>query len=330
VAISAETVAAQTLRCVGEALRALQAGVTSIRCAGDGNFVDGAVKAFFERGAVIGPRVVPCGYYMTTTAGHGVPEDEAILALDGPEAWRNAIRRNIRHGAEHIKVNMSGGIWGPAWDDIEAIFQSDDELEAIFGTCRQRNMPVMAHAAGAKSARRAAELGAKSIEHGYTLDEAAVEAMAANGTMFVPTLAMSQLSAGLAEDRYETGFLAGYYLPPAIKAKALNVAERARWGFEAARKAGITIAAGSDTNPIAEGARFEVVLMVRCGMTPREALLAATHAAADLAGYGDVTGSIAEGREADLVALGSDPLADIYAIRDIRGVWRAGARVQRT
>ena len=326
VTLGASTPAGENLRSVEEAVAALHAGITGIRGAGDGRYVDCAAKELFERGLILGPRVVPCGFYMTTTAGHGMPEDEPILALDGPDAWRNAIRENIRHGAEHIKINMSGGIWGPGWDDIEAIFQSEDELEAIFSTCKQRGMPVMAHAAGARSAQRAAELGARSIEHGYTLDEAAIAAMARAGTVFVPTLAMSQLSAGLAVDEYEKSFLGGYELPPDIKAKALGVAERARWGFDAARKAGVTIAAGSDTNPIAEGARFEVVLLVRCGMTPREALIAATKTAAELAGHGDATGEIAVGKAADLVAVGRNPLEDVYAIRDVRGVWRNGRR----
>jgi imidazolonepropionase-like amidohydrolase len=237
------------------------------------------------------------------------------------------VRDNIRHGAEVIKINMSGGIWGPAWDTIEDAFHAEDELEAVFATAHQRGLPVMAHAAGARSAKLAVKWGARSIEHGYALDEEAIEAMALAGTVFVPTLAMSQLSAGLAHDQYEKEYLRGSVIPPAILEKALAVAERAQWGFRKALAAGITISCGSDTNPLAEGAKLELALLVRHGMTPRQALLAATRIAADLCGHGADSGAIAEGMAADLLAVEGDPLEDIYAVRNVRAVWRLGVRV---
>src|SRR5207249_1182594 len=119
-------------------------------------------------------------------------------------------------GAEVIKINMSGGIWGPAWDNIHTVFQAEDELQAVFETARQRGFPVMAHAAGAASAKAAARMGARSIEHGYALDEDAIEAMAKAKVTFVPTLAMSQLSAGLARDQYEKEYMGGFEIPPEI------------------------------------------------------------------------------------------------------------------
>jgi len=323
-----ETVAARTLRGVGGAVKAVRAGITGLRSAGEADYIDVAAKDFFAKGDVIGPRIVPAGHFLTATAGH-ITQNPIALALDGPVAFRKAVRDNIRHGAEHIKINMSGGIWGPGWDDIHVTFQAQDELEAVFHTARQRGFPVMAHAAGASSAKLAARMGAKSIEHGYALDEEAVEAMALAGVIFVPTLAISQLSAGLARDEFEKTYLAvsGFVIPPEILEKAQGVAARAEWGFREARKAGITIACGSDMNPIAEAAKLELALMVRFGMTPREALLAATRVSADLAGYGVTTGSIEVGKDADLLAVEGNPLDDIYAIRRVRAVWRAGARV---
>jgi imidazolonepropionase-like amidohydrolase len=320
-----ETVVQRTFRCIGAAVNAVRAGITGLRSAGENEYIDSAAKGFFERGTLVGPRIVPSGYFLTTTAGH-ITDNPVVLALDGPIAFRKAVRENIRHGAEVIKINMSGGIWGPGWDNIHAAFHADDELEAVFGTAKQRGFPVMAHAAGAASAKLAARWGAKSIEHGYALDEEAIGMMKEAGTVFVPTLAMSQLSAALAEDEFEKDYMqrTGFVIPEDIRQKALGVAEQARWGFDAARKAGIPIACGSDMNPVAEGAKLEVALMVRCGMTPREALIAATTTSADLAGHGDRTGSIEVGKDADLVAVETDPLADIYSVRRVKRVWRAG------
>ena len=323
-----ETTAGRTARCIGAAVNAVRAGITGMRSAGESEYIDCAAKRLFESGAVVGPHIVPSGYFLTTTGGH-ITNDPVAKALDGPVEFRRAVRDNIRHGAEVIKINMSGGIWGPAWDNIHVAFEAEDEIEAVFATAKQRGLPVMAHAAGAASAKLAARHGAHSIEHGYALDHEAIEAMAKAGVVFVPTLAMSQLSAGLARDEYEKAYMqeTGWEIPPAILLKALGVAERAEWGFQEARKAGITIACGSDMNPLAEGAKLELALLVRCGMTPREALIAATRTAAELAGCGEATGSIVVGKDAALMAVETDPLADIYSVRRVRAVWRRGQRV---
>lgn len=321
-----ETTAQRTLRCIGAAVRAVRAGIVGIRSAGESEYIDCAAKQFFAGGMLIGPRIVPAGYFLTTTAGH-ITDDPVARPLDGPDAFRRAVRDNIRHGAEVIKVNLSGGIWGPTWDNIHTVFYQRDELQAVFDTARGRGFPVMVHAAGAPSAMLAAEFGATSIEHGYALDEPAIEAMARAGVVFVPTLAMSQLSAGLGHDEYEREYLKGYEIPPSILDKALTVAERAEWGFKAARSAGITIACGSDMNPLAEGAKLELALLVRFGMTPAEALIAATKTSSRLAGYGNDTGVIELGKSADLLAVDGNPLEDIYAVRRVRGVWREGRRV---
>ena len=323
-----ETVVQRTFRCIAAGVTAVRAGITGIRSAGENEYIDCAAKDFFAKGPVIGPRVVPAGYFLTTPAGH-ITDDPVVLALDGAVAFRKAVRENIRHGAEVIKINMSGGIWGPGWDDIHAVFHTNDELEAVFATAKQRGFPVMAHAAAAASAKLAARWGAKSIEHGYALDEEAIAMMKEAGTVFVPTLAMSQLSAGLARDEHEKAYMkaTGWVVPPDILAKAGGVAERAEWGFKEARKAGIPIACGSDMNPVAEGAKLEVALMVQFGMTPREALIAASQTSAELSGYGAVTGSINEGKDADLVAVEVNPLEDIYAVRRVKAVWRGGHRV---
>lgn len=323
-----ETVVQRTFRCLGGALRGLRAGVTGLRGAGDPDYVDSELKALFARGEIVGPRIVPSGHALTTTGGHET-DNPAVRVADGPDGYRKAVRDNIRNGAEHIKVIMSGGIWGPAWDDIFSVFHADDELAAIFGTATPRGFPVMAHTGSAGPAKLAVRHGARSIEHGYALDDEVLGMMKEAGTYFVPTLSMSQLSAAYAFDEYEKAYLddGSDPVPPVVLEKARGVAERAKWGFQTAHRMGIRIACGSDMNRMAEGAKLELAWMVRFGMTPREALLAATRTAAELTGYGDVTGAIEPGKEADLLAVEGNPLEDIYAVRRVRGVWRAGHRV---
>lgn len=322
-----ETLAGRTLHALDELAGAARAGITSVRSAGEHEYIDCAARDFFARGVVVGPRVVPAGWYLTTTAGHGEETDPGVRCCDGPVAWQVAVRDNIRHGAEVIKVNLSGGLWGPAWDNILSFFQSEDELQAAFETAKQRGLPVMAHATNPAAVKAAVRMGVRSIEHGYVLDEESVVAMKDAGTVFVPTLTFSQLAGGVARDEYERAELERLNFPPEFRAKAPAAAELAERSFRMALAAGVTIAAGSDVNPIAEGGLLEVVMLTRFGMKPHQALLAATKTAAELCGYGDVSGEIAVGKEADLLAVERDPLEDIYAVRRQRGVWKRGVRV---
>ncbi len=321
-----ETPVQMTLRSLAAAQRALRKGITGIRSAGEAHYIDAELNRLFAKGEVVGPRIVAAGYYLGVTAGHLLGNPVA-LTLDGPVAFRNAVRDNIRNGAEAIKFGLSGGFWGPPWDDPDGLFPADDEIDAVFETAKQRGFPVMGYATGTRAAYVAASRGAVSIEHGYSLDERTVEAMAANGVIFVPTLSLSQVSAGLVHDDYEKAFAGVHPVPAETLAKARAKAEAVRKGIEMVRKAGVRVAAGSCLNPIAETLWLELGYLVRFGFTPREALVAATQTAADLTGYGAVTGSLAAGKEADLLAVGDNPLEDVGAVRDVRAVWRAGARV---
>ena len=320
-----ETVAQRTSRCLENAVATLRRGFTGLRSAGEADYIDCALAEVFERGAVVGPRVAPAGYFLSSSAGH-IVDDPVRLGLDGPEAMRKAVRENIRHGAQAIKLNLTGGLWGAPWNDLHRPTMSDVEITAAFETATQRGLPVMAFAASARAATIAARNGARSVEHGYALDEEAIEAMAAAGTFYIPTLGLSQLGARQAYDEYERAYLEWYNPPEGVTRNALAVAESVAWGFDAARKAGVRIASGSCMNPIAETGLLEIGYMVRFGMTPREALIAATRTAAQLTGCDAVTGTIEPGKAADLLAVGADPLADVRALREVRGVWRQGQR----
>jgi imidazolonepropionase-like amidohydrolase len=319
--IPGETVAERTLRAVDELLDGLRAGVTSVRSAGEADYIDSAVNDFFARGRVPGPRVVPCGYAHITTVNPGQPVAFARVC-DGPQAWQVAVREAIQHGAEFFKILISGGLRWPKKDNF-GLLQDEAELVAAFGTAQQRGIPVLAHAINPVAVKAAVRLGARSVEHGYVLDEESIVAMRDAGTFFVPTLAYSQLGAGVARDEFEEAEVVRLQASPKLEEKAARAAE----SFKSALAAGVKIACGSDVSGIAEGARIELAQLVRFGMKPADALIAATRTAAELCGYGDVSGEIAVGKDADLVALDRNPLEDITAVRAVRGVWKGGVRV---
>lgn len=196
-------------------------------------------------------------------------------------------------------------------------------MSAAFGAAHHRQIPVLVHAINPMAVKAAVRMGARSVEHGYYLDEASIAIMRNAGTYFVPTLAYSQLGAGVARDEFEEAEVVRLQAWPRLEEKAGRAVE----SFKAALAAGVKIAAGSDVSGIAEGTPIELAQLVRFGMTPAEALTAATKTAAELCGYGGVSGEVTVGKEADLVALDCNPLEDITAVRNVRGVWKGGVPV---
>src|SRR6266568_7097471 len=179
-----------------------ESGIVGMRCAGTHHFMDVAWKRAFDSGQHVGPRLFACGHFLTTTGGHFLTSGHA-LEVDGPYGWVTAIREQIKNGVDHIKLNLSGGIMGPAWDRHWQSFLLDDELEAAFSICAKRGYRVMAHAASAEAVQAAVRLGAHSIEHGYLMNRECIDAMRAQGTWYVPTLAITHLTPDQAGDRWE-------------------------------------------------------------------------------------------------------------------------------
>src|SRR6202023_2549032 len=146
-----------------------ESGITGLRCAGAHNYMDVAWKRAFDSGQYVGPRLFASGHFLTTTGGHFLTSGHA-LECDGPYGFVKAIREQIKNGVDHIKLNLTGGIMGPAWDRHSQSYLLDEELEAAFAICRKRGFPVMAHAANPETVAAAARLGAHSVEHGYIMD----------------------------------------------------------------------------------------------------------------------------------------------------------------
>ena len=190
-----------------------ESGVVGVRCAGAAHFMDVAWKRAFEAGQHTGPLVFAAGYFLTTTGGHFLTSGHA-RECDGPYGFVRAIREQIKNGVDHIKLNLTGGIMGPAWDRHSQTFLLNDEIEAAFAICRQRGFRVMAHAASPETVQSAARLGAHSVEHGYIMDAPSIESLRANRTWYVPTLAITHLTPDQARDPWEKRWVEERNLPP--------------------------------------------------------------------------------------------------------------------
>jgi imidazolonepropionase-like amidohydrolase len=300
-----------------------ESGVVGVRCAGAAHFMDVAWKRAFDLGQYVGPRVFAAGYFLTTTGGHFLTSGHA-RECDGPYGFVRAIREQIKNGVDHIKLNLTGGIMGPAWDRHSQSFLLDDELEAAFAICGRRGFPVMAHAANPDTVQAAARLGAHSVEHGYSMDAASIDSLRAHGTWYVPTLAITHLTPDQARDPWEKRWVEACNIAPDLCHRADAAADRHRECFRQALAAGVKMALGSDLRPLKEAALLELTLWVRDGATPWQALLAATRHAADLCGVGDDLGTVESGKLADLIVVAADPLENITNLRRLLLVLKEG------
>ena len=300
-----------------------ESGVVGVRCAGAAHFMDVAWKRAFDLGQYVGPRVFAAGYFLTTTGGHFLTSGHA-RECDGPYGFVRAIREQIKNGVDHIKLNLTGGIMGPAWDRHSQSFLLDDELEAAFAICGRRGFPVMAHAANPDTVQAAARLGAHSVEHGYSMDAASIDSLRAHGTWYVPTLAITHLTPDQARDPWEKRWVEACNIAPELCHRADAAADRHRECFRQALAAGVKMALGSDIRPLKEAALLELTLWVRDGATPWQALLAATRHAADLCGVGDDLGTVESGKLADLIVVAADPLENITNLRRLLLVLKEG------
>jgi imidazolonepropionase-like amidohydrolase len=300
-----------------------ESGIVGFRCAGTHSFMDVAWKRAFDSGQYVGPRLYACGHFLTTTGGHFLTSGHA-LECDGPYGFVKAIREQIKNGVDHIKMNLSGGIMGPAWDRHWHSFLLRDELEAAFAICRQRDFKVMAHATNPEAVKNAIRLGAHSVEHGYIMDDECIELFLEHATWYVPTLAISHLTPHQAGNEWERRWLEQRNLAPSLCCRADAAShEHAGW-FRRALAAGVKMALGSDIRPLKDAALLEMGLWVKNGATTWQTLLAATRHAAELCGAGADLGTVETGKLADLIVVAGNPLENIDNVRRLLLVLKEG------
>jgi imidazolonepropionase-like amidohydrolase len=309
------------------AMEALQVGVTSMRVVGIPYWADVAWRESFHRGQFLGPRLFCCGHGLRTSAGHdpsGAAAAGLLMSIDGPEAMVQAVREQIQHGVDQIKLVTTGGIMGGGHDVMSAVMFLRQELEAALRIARQRGVPVAVHATYHEAVKWAVHAGAHSIEHGYILDEEAVSLMAQRGVYYVPTLALSHLTADQASTPYELHYCQAHVLPDGYRQRANRFAPGHEDSFRMALEAGVKIASGSDQGPSRQAALLEIEFLARCGLGPHGAIVAATRTAAELCRVEDRLGTVEPGKLADLIVVTGDPLEDIHTLRQLLMVIKGG------
>ena len=303
-----------------------ESGIVGMRSAGTHSYMDVAWKKAFDSGQFIGPNVYAAGHFLTTTGGHFLNSGHA-LECDGPYGFVKAIREQIRNGADHIKLNLTGGIMGPTWDKPSDSFFLPEELKAAFEICKLRGFKVMAHATHPEAVKQAIRLGAHSVEHGYTLDDECIELFLKHDTWYVPTLAISHLTPEQASNDWEQRWVKNRNLANALCCRADAASGTHREWFAKALKAGVKMALGSDIRPLKDAALLEMGLWVRDGATPWEAIVAATRNGAAICGVGAELGTVEVGKGADLIVIEANPLNDIQNVRRLLMVLRHGSVV---
>jgi imidazolonepropionase-like amidohydrolase len=306
------------------AQRTLMAGFTTVRDVGAPEFIDVSLRDAINAGTVPGPRMFVAGRILTITGGHGdftaglrdnlLPEPDFQRGIvNSPEDGVRAVRYMIKYGADQIKIAATGGVL--SLGDSQAGEQLTlAEMKAIVETAHMLDRKVAAHAHGAAGLKNALRAGVESIEHGTYLDDEAIVLFKEHGAYLVPTL-----SAG----KWVEANIKNY--PPVIAAKAAGLGDLIEKAMGRAYRQNVKIAFGTDAGVFPHGDNAnEFRFMVEAGMTPMDAIMAATRNAADLLGQSSRLGTIQTGRYADLVAVKGDPLSDIKLLTQVSFVMKDG------
>jgi imidazolonepropionase-like amidohydrolase len=311
---------------VANARRTLEAGFTTVRNVGSANYDDVAIKQAIDHGYVSGPRIVPATYAIGATGGHcdatefppSISTPSPAIA-DTPEAFPGLVRKLRKYGAEVIKVCMTGGVLSKT-DSVGAQQLSYEEIKAIVDAAHMLGMKVAVHAHGTDGINTALRAGVDTIEHASLADEESFKLAKAKGAWFDM-------------DIYDDDYILAEGAKNGVFAESLEkermVGLKQRQTFRAAHAAGVKMIFGTDGGVYPNGNNaLQFAKMVEWGMTPIEAIQAATKGAAEaLSRTGDV-GAIAVGRYGDLIAVDGDPTSDVRLLEHVAFVMKGGAVVK--
>ena len=300
----------------------LLAGFTTIRNVGATEFADIALRDAINAGDVPGPRIDASGPALSITGGHC---DDNLLpyewhatevgVADGVENVQHKVREVIKYGADVIKVCATGGVLSLG-DNPQASQFTQEELRAIIADAHRLGRKVAAHAHGAQGILWASEAGVDSIEHASYIDDAGIAAMKAHGTYLVPTL---YLSDWFLENAPKMN------VPPSMLAKGKEVMSAARKNIAHAFASGVKVGFGTDAAVYPHGLNaHEFAVMVKLGLTPLQAIQAATVNDAELLGWSDQIGVIEPNHYADIIAVDGDPLQDVTMLERVKFVMKGG------
>jgi imidazolonepropionase-like amidohydrolase len=313
---------------VGNARKTLEAGFTSVRDVGSDPFLAVDLRNSINEGLLIGPRVVASGPAISITGGHGdlnnfspqtrvmmFPEERDFAIADSVDQIRHVIRAQEKYGVDVIKILATGGVLSKG-DSPGAPQFTFEELKAAAETAHMGGRKIAAHAHGTEGIKSAIRAGIDSIEHSSLIDDEGIKLAKEHGTYLVMDIY---------NDDYILNEAPKWGLPMENLDKERMVGRLQRENFRKAVQAGVKMAFGTDAGvyPHGDNAR-QFFYMVKFGMTPAQAIRAATSSAADLIGRAQNVGTIEAGKYADIIAVNADPLTDVRALEHVDFVMKGG------
>ena len=311
---------------VANARAMLEAGFTTVRNVGSENYADVAYKQAIEEGLMVGPRIVPAAHALGATGGHCdstyLPPSlkaKGVAVGDGPQELRSRVREQRKYGAEVIKVCATGGVFSRNTEPGQQQL-SEDELRAIAEEAHLWGLRVAAHAHGGAGIKAAIRAGIDTIEHASLIDDEGIRLAKERGTWLSMDIFNTEYTQaegaknGVLEDNLR---------------KDREIAQIQRDNFRKAHAAGVKMVFGSDAGVMPHGsAAGQLRIMVDYGMTPIEAIRAATRNAADALGRTADVGALAVGRYGDIVAVTGNPLANVRLLEKPSAVIKGGVRIK--
>ena len=313
---------------VGNARKTLEAGFTSVRDVGSDPFLAVDLRNSINEGLLVGPRVVASGPAISITGGHGdlnnfspqtrvmmFPEERDFALADSEDQIRHVIRAQEKYGVDVIKILATGGVLSKG-DSPAAPQYTLAELKTAAETAHMGGRKIAAHAHGTEGIKNAILAGIDSIEHASLIDDEGIRLAKERGTYLVMDIY---------NDDYILNEAPKWGLPTENLDKERMVGRLQRENFRKAVQAGVKMAFGTDAGvyPHGDNAR-QFFYMVKFGMTPAQAIRAATSSAADLIGRSQNVGTIEVGKYADIIAVNADPLADVRALEHVDFVMKGG------